>query len=606
MDGVDQKPPAEAVAEPADPRAVKRAEREARAFILAPISGRLTVASLIVLVASVCAVAPFVLIVEASRLLLDGDPGAARRTALIAIAVLGVRGLLYSGSLLWTHFLDNRNQLTLRTMLAAKLTRVPLGWFTDRSSADVKKLLQDDVDAMHVMVAHARLEFVAAMAVPGISLIYLFWVDWRLAIVLLLPLLAYSVALAKMMGSGYSEKMREYYAWERRGEAATVEFVDGIQVVRTFGQIGRAHKRFQESVDGFAAYFRAWTAPMTRIEAGAGVLLNPVFLMSVVLVAGLLLIGAGMPPLDLLPFLLLGPGLGATVLTVGFATQSLRQANAAAVRLRDLDTTAELDHLPTEQVDGEPGRVRFEDVHFAYRSDRDVLRGVTVELAPGTITALVGPSGSGKSTLARLLPRFFDVTRGRITIGGRDIRSIPAAELYRLVGFVFQDVRLLRDTVRANLTIADPDADDAAIERAARAAQIHERILELPRGYDSVIGEDAVLSGGEAQRLSIARALLADTPILVLDEATAFADPESEAAIQDALAHLVADRTVLVIAHRLHTITDVDRLVVLDEGRVIQEGTHRELVDVDGVYRRLWDANEAAVRDLADSEEVAR
>lgn len=233
-----------------------------------------------------------------------------------------------------------------------------------------------------------------------------------------------------------------------------------------------------------------------------------------------------------------------------------------------------------------------------------MLRGLDLELTPGTITALVGPSGSGKSTLAKLLPRFYDVGAGRITIDGRDIREFTSEELYRTVGFVFQDVRLIRGSIRENLLIARPDADDAAIERASRAAQIHDRITALPRGYDSEIGVDATLSGGEAQRLSIARALLADTPVLVLDEATAFADPESEAAVQDALAALVAGRTVLVIAHRLHTITGVDRILVLENGTLVEQGTHAELRAAGGLYQRLWEINEAALGTLALVEET--
>jgi ATP-binding cassette subfamily B protein/ATP-binding cassette subfamily B protein IrtA len=243
--------------------------------------------------------------------------------------------------------------------------------------------------------------------------------------------------------------------------------------------------------------------------------------------------------------------------------------------------------------------VRFESVAFGYRDDHQVLRDIDLELRPGTLTALVGPSGSGKSTLAKLLPRFYDVDAGRITIGGRDIRDIPAAELYRTVGFVFQDVRLIRGSVRDNLLLARPDADSATLEAAARAAQIHERIIALPRGYDSEIGVDASLSGGEAQRLSIARALLADTPVLVLDEATAFADPESEAAVQDALARLVAGRTVLVIAHRLHTITGVDRIVVLENGTLVEQGDHARLSTAGGTYQRLWEINEAALGAVA-------
>lgn len=584
----------------AERREAKTRQREADRAILGPASARLTAASAVVVVASLCAVVPFILIAEVCRALLMTTPDWARVWGLVvaALAILGLHGLLQSGAVLWSHLIDSGHQFTLRQLLAAKLSRVPLGWFTERSSGEVEKLLQNDVDALHYLVAHARLDLVAALTVPLATLSYLLVVDWRLALVLLLPIAAYGLVMSRLMGPGHADRMAEYESWQTRVSETTVEFVDGIQVVRAFGQPRRGHHRFQEAVDGYATFFQAWVTPITRLEGAGSQLLNPVVVLLLTIVAALGLVGAGaMDPVSLIPFIFLGLGIGGTVLALGYGAQALRQASTASRRLWELLQTPELID-PSDGPVPERGLVRFENVSFAYRAGRPVLENVDLELRPGTITALVGPSGSGKSTLARLLPRFFDVTAGRITLDGTDLRALRSVDLYRAVGFVLQDVQLLAGTVRENLLLARPDASDADLERVCRAAQIHDRIVELARGYDSEVGVDARLSGGEAQRLSIARALLADTPVLVLDEATAFADPESEAAIQDAIATLVADRTVLVIAHRLHTLVDVDQIAVLAHGRVVERGTPAELRSAGGLFSRLWDANERAIADI--------
>ncbi|WP_040788625.1 ABC transporter ATP-binding protein [Nocardia paucivorans] len=590
----------------------KQDEARARREILAPVRTAMNLASVVMAFASICAVVPFVLIVEACRELLDEPMDTERVRTLVTAAVLVFLGrvALQAIAMAWSHLTDARYQLTVRRLLAEKLTKVPMGWFGDRTSGEVKKYLQDDVESLHFLIAHARLELVGAIMVPLVTLVYLFTVDWRLTLVLLLPLLGYGIAMSRMMDQDSRDRLAVYNRWERRVQETIIEFADGIQVVRAFGQAGKAHQAFQEAVEGQTRSLERWKKPLIRLQAISDVVVSPVFVMAVIVVVGAAGVGAHWwEPVDLLPFVLVGLGLGSSLLGLGYSGQTIRAAGAAAQRLYDLRRTPELqpgtstDEPVDESVSA--GTVRFESVGFSYRDGHQVLRDINLELPPRSITALVGPSGSGKSTLAKLLPRFYDVGAGRITIGGRDIRDFPGDELYRTVGFVFQDVRLIRGSIRDNLLLARPDADTAALERATRAAQIHERIMALPRGYESEIGVDAVLSGGEAQRLSIARALLADTPILVLDEATAFADPESESAVQDALAALVAERTVLVIAHRLHTITEVDQILVLNNGELVERGTHAALRAAGGVYQKLWETNEAALNvvSLVDAEE---
>ncbi|MGL5910993.1 MAG: ABC transporter ATP-binding protein, partial [Phycicoccus sp.] len=292
-------------------------------------------------------------------------------------------------------------------------------------------------------------------------------------------------------------------------------------------------------------------------------------------------------PVEVLPFALLGLALTAPILTIGYGTQDLRLAREAAGRIHALLDTPILP-VPIHPRTAGGHRVVFDGVGFGYDGRVRALQDVDLVLEPGTVTALVGPSGSGKSTLARMVPRFHDADQGRVLLGGVDVRELDPVEVYTRVGFVFQDVQLPRSSVADAIALGRPGASLSDVEVAARAAQVHDRIVALPRGYDSVLGEDAVLSGGEAQRVSIARALLADPPVLVMDEATSFADAESEAAVQDALSRLAVGRTVLVVAHRLDSVVGADQVVVLDGGRVRERGTHAELVIGSGWYARAW------------------
>jgi ATP-binding cassette subfamily B protein IrtA len=337
---------------------------------------------------------------------------------------------------------------------------------------------------------------------------------------------------------------------------------------------------------------------LAGIAAGMQVALSPPFVLLVVLIGGTVLItNGGMAPADLLPFLLLGIGLTAPVAALGHGFDDLQAARRAAVRIRDVLDEAPLPE-PAQPKAPRGHRVRWQGVRFGYGAEHEVLRGIDLVLEPGTVTALVGPSGSGKSTLVQLLPRFFDPTHGTVSLGGVDLRELGSRELYRTVSFVFQDVRLLRASVADNIALAVPHADRDTVMRAARLANIHDRILELPHGYDTVIGDDIALSGGEAQRISLARALLADAPVLVLDEATAFADPQTEQAVRQALSTLGRDRTILVIAHRLETIADADTVVMLDNGTIVEQGRPADLLARQGKFADFWHAHRTVAAQL--------
>lgn len=562
----------------------------AGARLLAPLRSRFVLAGLFQAVVSLLQLAPFVLLAEVCRRLLAGDrevtgPG------LLALVLLGAGAFAAGGLVLAMHVLDARFGHHVRTTVVRKLGRLPLGWFGERGSGTIKQAVQDDTASVHYLVTHAVIDVVAALVTPLAVLGYLFTVSPGLAAVLLAPLLVFFILTARMVQASTAELAR-FTTWETRVAAEAVAYLDGLAVVRAYdaGPAGG----FRATLGERARFLERWQRPMTGRKTLVDLVTRPLTSLLLIIVAGgSMLAGDLLAAPDLLPFLLLGVTFGSQLLAAAYGMGSVREATAAAQRIGLLLAEPELPDSGRPFTGPAAARhtVRFEDVSFGYDPRHPVLSGIDLELAPGTVTALVGPSGAGKSTLAALLARFHDVTAGRITIDGTDLRDLPLDELYQRVGFVFQDVSLVRASAHDNIALARPGATRAQVEEAARAAQIHDRLVRLPHGYDTILGEEGELSGGEAQRLTIARALLADRPVLVLDEATAFADPESEHRVQQALSALVAGRTVLVIAHRLHTITGAGTIVVLDGGRVVQRGTHAHLLSGPGLYRELWSAS---------------
>lgn len=559
---------------------------------LQPIRAQLVLAALLSFAGAVLALAPLAGIAHIARLALaDGGMVAAdawRVIALCLVCLFAGMALVSAGELV-AHLADNRLTHGLRLSAMQRLARVPLGWFTERASGQVKQAMQDDVATLHELTAHFYTTVGRGAGTVAASAVYLVAMDWRMALVSALPFGIFFLVMRHAMRAS-SAHMPAFGAGLARINNAVVEFVHGIPVVKAFGASGRAHGSYREAVDGFTDAFLGFARPLVSARANANALIAPVAVLGVVLAFGTLFTALGwMAPVDVLPFALVAPGISAPLQLLSFNLHALNHATGAAQRVQALLRTPVLEQPAADQCRLPQGcEVRFEGVGHAYEAGHDVLKGMDFTLRPGTVTAVVGASGAGKSTLARLLLRFFDPNEGRITLGGVDLRQIETAQLYRHLAFVLQDVRLVHASVRENIALGRPSASAQEVEEAARAAHIHERILALSRGYDSVIGEDAQLSGGEQQRLSIARAVLLDAPVLVLDEPTAAADAESEAAIQEALSRLAAGRTLLVIAHRLDTVMHADQILVVEGGAIRERGRHAELLALGGRYARLW------------------
>lgn len=563
--------------------------------LIEPVKRPMIIAVVLQAISAIASIVPFIAVADLAKVLLEElntiDADAAWQACWIAFFALLIRMATTYTAYYISHNADNDFQFYIRKRMARHLVKVPLGWFTNRSAGDVKKAMADDVMNMHNLIAHAALELLTAVLLPLITIIYLFTISWIMAFVALIPIIIGIYMYARQLKKGL--KLMDTYT-ESMGKinGAAIEFVQGISVVKTFGQTGRAYSRFFEAGDKFLKVMWDMMKGSLRTSSIAELFLTHITSLVAISAATIFAVQMGwVSSFVIIPFTLLGLGITAPLLAAVYGGRALQEAGAAATKVKELLATPVLNEATTG-IKPNNLDLELQDVSFSYDGKTKVLNNINITLKPGTTTALVGRSGSGKSTIAKLIPRFWDISEGQILLGGVNIKNLPTAELYRHISFVFQEVQMLRSSVRENIALARPDAHHDEIIKAAKAAKIHDRIMELPHGYDSIVHEDALFSGGEAQRLSIARALLADTPILVMDEATAFADPESEALIQDALSNLTIGRTLLVIAHRLSTIQYADHIIVLDKGSIIEQGTHSQLLNNKGKYAGLWERHE--------------
>ncbi|MCV4340935.1 ABC transporter ATP-binding protein [Pseudomonas capsici] len=553
---------------------------------LAP--GLFAIAISCAVISTLLSLVPLWCIYRIAQILLSPAPDAEATFIWGLGALLSVllRWLIMSVSHVTAHLAAFELLRQLRKRIARHLGKVPLSFFSRHNSTDLRRTINDDVGSLEGFFAHLLPDSVSAAVMPPLTLIVLFSVDWRLALACIAPLpLAFLAQVLMIKGS--AERMEQWHSLQQRISQSFSEYLKGIQVVKSFGLTSLRFGTLSHDIRGAAD----WVAGFARKSSLFWVVFSGLLSANLIIVAplGAWLLLDGQTTLEtFLLFLLLAPAVLMPLLRLTYMLGEQVQRNAALARINAVLLSPVMSERATTCIPDAPLDLRLENVCHAY-AEKQALDQVSFTAKAGQLTALVGPSGSGKSTVAQLVCRLFDADSGHISLGGTALHDWPLDALLERVASVFQQVHLFDGTVLDNLRLAKPDADQASVEAAARAACAHDFIMRLPQGYLTPVGErGAQLSGGERQRLSIARALLKDAPVLILDEATAYADSENEVLIQQALANLCRGRTVLMIAHRLHTVTAAQNIVVLDQGRVRGSGRHEQLLDSCPLYRQLW------------------
>ena len=480
----------------------------------------------------------------------------------------------------------------LRKAMVEKWQRVPMGYFQNNTLGSLKTSFVDRIDSMEPILAHMFPEMTANLLVPVAILIYLFLLDWRMALISLIVL---PIGFALQMGcmKGFAEKYKEQIRITKKLNTTLVEYVNGIEVIKAFNQSATSYQKFTDAVNENAAFYVNWMHDTHKYMASSRAVM-PTVLATVLPFGVLFYLQGSLSASAFVMIMILSLGIIKPLLAVVDYTDNFAMLGTIAGEVRTILDAPELIR-PAQEIKITDTAISLENVRFHYNANTEVLHGIDLNIMPGTVTALVGASGSGKSTIAKLIAGYWDVTDGSIKLGNIDLRNIPAEQLTNLIAYVSQDNFLFDDTIRENIRMGNPKATDQQVEQMAKAAGCDEFIRELPAGYDTKVGESGgQLSGGERQRIAIARAMMKNAPIIILDEATAYADVENEAIMQEAIAKLITGKTLLVIAHRLSTITDADNIVVVENGKIAAQGQHPYLLKNCDLYRKMWAANQEA------------
>lgn len=487
----------------------------------------------------------------------------------------------------------------IRKSTLDKLARVPLGYVKDTGSGTFKNIIVDRIDSMETVLAHIVPEFTSNLIAPVAMLIYFLIIDWRIALFSLIPAVLGLLAMTGMF-FGYEESFSNTVVKTKALNDAAVEYINGIEVIKAFGKAEKSYDKFviaaREGADCFIEWMRR-----CNVWQGLSMTLTPYTLLTVLPVGAYFVSCGTLSAADFVMCIILALGLITPLLTIMGYTDDLRKMGTIFGEAISILETDELDRPEKSRAVPADNSVKLKNVHFAYH-DKEILHGINMDIAAGSVAAIVGPSGSGKSTAAKLIASMWDVNSGSIEIGGVNIKDMSLEDYNRSIAYVSQDNYLFDETIMENIRMGKQGATDEEVINAAKNSGCYEFIMQLENGFDTVAGgAGGHLSGGEKQRISIARAMLKNAPIIILDEATAYTDPENEAVIQSSVARLVKGKTLIVIAHRLSTIADADRIFVIKDGNVAEEGTHKQLIEMNGIYRKMWESH-ISVKDTAGGE----
>ena len=512
--------------------------------------------------------------------------------AAVGFALLSM--IIYVGSLMCSHVAAFHVQAEMRSQMMHHIVTLPMGFMDSEGSDKIRKIINESSEATETYLAHQLPDQTGAYATPVGLLVLLLVFDWRLGLLSLIPVVAAFLIMGSMTGEKMQQKMKEYQNALEEMSSEAVEYVRGIPVVKTFGQSVFSFKRFQTSIKNYEKWTISYTKDLRMPMVLYTTIINAVF--SVLIATAFFFTASDAYLLNLLFYIIITPIITVTLNKIMFASENQMIVSDALERIDGI-----LDRQPLpETKDGramKDSSVTFENVSFRYENaSKDALHQISLQIKDGEHMAFVGPSGGGKTTLASLAARFFDTTEGTVRIGGVDVRDIPSEKLMEKVSFVFQDSKLLKMSIYDNVRMGKKDATREEVLQALKDAQCEDIIAKMPNGIDTVIGSKGTyVSGGEAQRLSIARAMLKAAPILILDEATAFADPDNEAKVQAAFSRLSEGKTVIMIAHRLSSVVDADRICVLKDGEIREMGTHKDLVANGGIYAHMWEVYNQSV-----------